>query len=300
MAAHAAARARAAAERASCATSRTSSRRRSPRCAKAPSSCATTSAASSRAEQQEIVRIVRENTLSLQKLIEDLLTLPPDARDGAGDASGRSRCADVVRRVLREQKLAALARMIDVRHAARRRAIVVGDAEQDPHDRRQPRVERDQVFAALRRRSTSTLGRDDGLRRARRGRPRARHRRRRARARVRLVLSRASRPPTGRVKGSGLGLAIAREYALAHGGRIEVARPRRRRARRALPAVAAARAGAARRGAERARRRSRRRASNERAAPRCVARRVRWLAGCASLPPTSPSDITLTTTTSRR
>ena len=31
------------------------------------------------------------------------------------------------------------------------------------------------------------------------------------------------RPPVeGRVKGSGLGLAIAREYALAHGGRIEV------------------------------------------------------------------------------
>jgi two-component system sensor histidine kinase GlrK len=29
-------------------------------------------------------------------------------------------------------------------------------------------------------------------------------------------------PAEGRVKGSGLGLAIAREYALAHGGRIEV------------------------------------------------------------------------------
>jgi two-component system sensor histidine kinase GlrK len=29
-------------------------------------------------------------------------------------------------------------------------------------------------------------------------------------------------PPGGRVKGSGLGLAIARDYALAHGGRIEV------------------------------------------------------------------------------
>ncbi|HYR00598.1 MAG TPA: sensor histidine kinase, partial [Casimicrobiaceae bacterium] len=28
-------------------------------------------------------------------------------------------------------------------------------------------------------------------------------------------------PAEGRVKGSGLGLAIAREYALAHGGRIE-------------------------------------------------------------------------------
>jgi two-component system sensor histidine kinase GlrK len=29
-------------------------------------------------------------------------------------------------------------------------------------------------------------------------------------------------PADGRIKGSGLGLAIAREYALAHGGRIEV------------------------------------------------------------------------------
>jgi two-component system sensor histidine kinase GlrK len=29
-------------------------------------------------------------------------------------------------------------------------------------------------------------------------------------------------PAEGRVKGSGLGLAIARDYALAHGGRIEV------------------------------------------------------------------------------
>ena len=29
-------------------------------------------------------------------------------------------------------------------------------------------------------------------------------------------------PADGKVKGSGLGLAIAREYALAHGGRIEV------------------------------------------------------------------------------
>ncbi len=29
-------------------------------------------------------------------------------------------------------------------------------------------------------------------------------------------------PAEGKVKGSGLGLAIAREYALAHGGRIEI------------------------------------------------------------------------------
>ena len=44
-------------------------------------------------EQREIVRIVRENTLSLQKLIEDLLTFPSDSRDGSADArqSGAAR-----------------------------------------------------------------------------------------------------------------------------------------------------------------------------------------------------------------
>ena len=46
--------------------------------------------------------------------------------------------------------------------------------------------------------------------------------------------------PEGRIKGSGLGLAIAREYALAHGGRIEVLDRADGAARRALPPVAAA------------------------------------------------------------
>ena len=91
---------------------RTSSRRRSPRCAKEPSSCATTSGASCRPEQREIVRIVRQNTLSLQKLIEDLLTyhqtraMEPQTV-GPGLAWPTS-CA----RVLGEHKLAAFARMV--------------------------------------------------------------------------------------------------------------------------------------------------------------------------------------------
>ena len=47
--------------------------------------------------------------------------------------------------------------------------------------------------------------------------------------------------PGGRIKGSGLGLAIAQEYALAHGGRVELVDRTGRRAGRALPPVAAGR-----------------------------------------------------------
>ena len=47
-------------------------------------------------EQREIVRIVRENTLSLQKLIEDLLKYHQTRGDGAANAgtgpAGRRRC----------------------------------------------------------------------------------------------------------------------------------------------------------------------------------------------------------------
>ena len=59
-------------------------------------------------------------------------------------------------------------------------------------------------------------------------------------------------PDEGRVKGSGLGLAIAREYAMAHGGRIEaVDRPDGARGacfRLVLPLAIGARVTAPRRG----------------------------------------------------
>ncbi len=100
-------------------------------------------------EQQEIVRIVRENTLSLQKLIEDLLTYH-QTRAVEPATLGPVPVADVVRRVLREQKLAAIARMItfDARLASCDRRRRRGE---DPHGHRQPGVQRDQVLAALRR-----------------------------------------------------------------------------------------------------------------------------------------------------
>src|SRR5690348_8788480 len=78
-------------------------------------------------EQRDIVRIVRDNTLSLQKLIEDLLAyLQTRAMEPA--TLGPVALADVVRRVAREQKLAAFARMISV-EGDMQPAMVIGDAE---------------------------------------------------------------------------------------------------------------------------------------------------------------------------
>src|SRR5213079_2177752 len=77
--------------------------------------------------QDEIVRIVRENTLQLQKLIEDLLTYH-QTRNIEPQTLGPVALADVIRRVVREHKLAALARMITFDTKVRP-SVVVGDAE---------------------------------------------------------------------------------------------------------------------------------------------------------------------------
>jgi two-component system sensor histidine kinase GlrK len=169
-------------------------------------------------EQREIVRIVRENSLSLQKLIEDLLTYH-QTRAIEPQTVGPVLLPDVVRRVLREHKLAAFARMvtfvIDLKPA-----LVVGDADKlrtivdnlvSNAVKYSPRsatidvvlgVERG--FAVL-----DVLDRGPGIA------PQERER-------IFDSFYRGQAPVDGRVKGSGLGLAIAREYALAHGGRIEV------------------------------------------------------------------------------
>ena len=169
-------------------------------------------------EQHEIVRIVRENTLSLQKLIEDLLTYH-QSRALEPATLGPVPLADVVRRVLREQKLAAIARMITF-DAELAPSVVVGDADKI-------RTVIDNLlsnaikYSPRSGRHRADAGRGGRLRGARRVRSRSRHRARRARARVRFVLS-GKAPIDGKVKGSGLGLAIASEYALAQSGRIEV------------------------------------------------------------------------------
>jgi len=169
-------------------------------------------------EQREIVRIVRENTLNLQKLIEDLLTYH-QTRAMEPATLGPVALPDVVRRVIREHKLAALARIVkfDVDLAP---AIVVGDADRlrtivdnlvsnaikySPHS--------GTVRVALRREHEMAVLEvsDEGPGVA----PDERQR-------IFDSFYQGSVKPAGRVKGSGLGLAIAREYTLAHGGRIEV------------------------------------------------------------------------------
>ena len=164
-------------------------------------------------EQQEIVRIVRENTLSLQKLIEDLLTYH-QSRALESATLGPVPLPDVVRRVLREQKLAGLGAHDHVETAAG--AVDRGGRRPraHPHHRRQPAVERDQVFAALRRHRDHARRRQDGfavLDVADHGPGIAPA----ERDRVFDSFYSGKPPLDGKVKGSGLGLAIAREYALA-------------------------------------------------------------------------------------
>ena len=169
-------------------------------------------------EQREIVRIVRENTLSLQKLIENLLKYQA-TRAMEPQTVGLVPVADVVRRVLNEHKLAALARLVrfDERLGP---ALVTGNADKvrtivdnliSNAIKYSPRsasivvaVGSEPGFAVL-----DVIDHGPGID------PKER-------ARIFDSFYQGKPPVDGRVKGSGLGLAIARDYALAHGGRIEV------------------------------------------------------------------------------
>lgn len=200
-------------------------------------------------EQQDIVRIVRENTLSLQKLIEDLLKWH-QTREVEPATVGPVELPEIIRRVLREQKLAALARMIAF-ETRLEPAVVTGDAE------RLRTVVDNLVSNAIK--YSPRSGTIDVDLRARDGRavlevvdggpgvaPADRER-------VFESFYQGPPPADGRVKGSGLGLAIAREYAIAHGGRIEALGrsdgARGARFRFTLPLAAGVRAGTvARRG----------------------------------------------------
>ncbi|MEP7180591.1 MAG: ATP-binding protein [Betaproteobacteria bacterium] len=169
-------------------------------------------------DQQEIVRIVRENTLSLQKLIEDLLTYH-QTRAMEPQTVGPVLLPDVVRRVMKEHKLAALARLVTF-DPKLDPALVIGDGE------KLRTIVDNLVSNAIKYSPRSgvielVLGVSDGYAvldviDSGHGVD--------AEERERIFESffQGRAPTAGRIKGSGLGLAIAREYVIAHGGRIEV------------------------------------------------------------------------------
>ncbi|HEX3633718.1 MAG TPA: HAMP domain-containing sensor histidine kinase [Casimicrobiaceae bacterium] len=170
------------------------------------------------AEQREIVRIVRENTLSLQKLIEDLLNYH-QTRSIEPQTLGPVALADVVRRVVREHKLAAFARLITV-ETKLAPSMIVGDGEKvraivdnllSNAIKYSPRS--GTVVIELRSESDQAVLDviDNGPGVSAADRPH-----------IFESFYQGKTAPEGRIKGSGLGLAIAREYTLAHGGRIEL------------------------------------------------------------------------------
>ncbi len=169
-------------------------------------------------EQQDIVRIVRENCLQLQKLIEDLLRFQ-QTRATEPQAHGPVALAEVVRRVAREHKLAALARMItfDLRLAP---IVVNGDTE------RLRTIVDNLVSNAIKyspRAGVITLDLRvedheavlDVVDQGHGVVPEERER-------IFDSFYQGKPPAEGRVKGSGLGLAIARDYARAHAGSISL------------------------------------------------------------------------------
>jgi two-component system sensor histidine kinase GlrK len=169
-------------------------------------------------QQQEIVRIVRENTLQLQRLIEDLLNYH-QTRSIEPRTLGPVPLADVIRRVVREHKLAALARMITF-DAKVKPVVVIGDAEKIRAivDNLLSNAIKYSPRSGLVAIDLFTEGGNAVLDVADQGpgvdsedRPR-----------IFESFYQGKPAPEGRIKGSGLGLAIAREYALAHGGRIEL------------------------------------------------------------------------------
>jgi two-component system sensor histidine kinase GlrK len=165
------------------------------------------------------VQIVRHNTLSLQKLIEDLLAYH-QTRAMEPAAQGPVALSDIVNRVVKTQRLAALARMVTFK-ASMRPATVIADEE------RLRTIVDNLVSNAIKyspRNATIELhvGVKDGfavLDVIDEGRGVAPS----DRSRIFESFYQGPPPAEGRVKGSGLGLAIAREYALTQGGRIEVA-----------------------------------------------------------------------------
>ncbi|MEQ1596934.1 MAG: HAMP domain-containing sensor histidine kinase [Casimicrobium sp.] len=172
-------------------------------------------------QQTDVVRIIRDNTVSLQRLIEDLLSYQQHKSATALKVE-TVELKPVIERVVREHRLEMLSRAISV--------DVRGDAITLQADREQLRVVLDNLLSnAIK--YTSAGGKvriissvdgavaqidveDDGPGIAVE-----------EQERVFESFYRGGASANGKIKGSGLGLAIVREYVLAHQGHVYVVEP---------------------------------------------------------------------------
>jgi two-component system, NtrC family, sensor histidine kinase GlrK len=172
-------------------------------------------------QQIDIVRIIRDNTLSLQRLIEDLLSYQQH-KTATQIKVEAVEMQQVIERVVREHRLEMLSRVISV--------DVQGEAPMLLGDREQLRVVLDNLLSnAIKytprggkvRIISSVDGamaqidiEDDGPGVALE-----------EQERVFESFYRGDASTNGKIKGSGLGLAIVREYVLAHQGHVFVVEP---------------------------------------------------------------------------
>ena len=169
--------------------------------------------------QQEIVDILRDNSLQLQKLIEDLLNFSILRARASQLSYDRVELKTVIENVLAEHKVALLSRKLDPQTSLQA-VEIVGDAEK-------LRVLVDNLISnaikyspdgsPLRVRLSSRDSQaiievaDSGP-----GIPAAEQ------ERIFEAFFQGKPASKGHVRGTGLGLSIAREYAQAHGGNITV------------------------------------------------------------------------------
>jgi two-component system sensor histidine kinase GlrK len=167
-------------------------------------------------EQREILYIVRENTLSLQRMIEDLLQYH-QSRVTEPSVLLPVDLGDIVHHVVREHRLAAWTRLISFEEKLLP-LLVTGNAKKittvidnlvSNAIKYSPRLGKIQISMRVDKECARLEIADEGP-----GIPES------ERKRVFESFFQGNPPTENRIKGSGLGLTIAREYVLAHGGRI--------------------------------------------------------------------------------
>lgn len=170
-------------------------------------------------QQREIAAILRDNSIRLQKLIEDLLDFNIASSRMTELRIERLEFDILVESVLNDYKMAAMARQLDVK-------VALESIELDGDEEKLRTLVDNLISNAIKYSPES-------------GQLKVSLKSERDRAVLEVVDSGAGIPvgeetkvfdafyqckssPTSHVQGTGLGLSIAREYAIAHGGHIEV------------------------------------------------------------------------------